>query len=557
MDAAWRQLTEYLISRTDVVEQARRAMPDSLSALPRRSAAGRFVHQNSAFAWFLFVCGMITGIADIAFAQYSNIDLDLPQHGVSNRAALTGRIEARSKKTVAELEGPGCIRHISVTLSRNDNDNRNVIIRIFFDDEKVPYVEAPLGDFFGVMHGKAWYPVNTALLSVQAKSGYNCYFPMPFAKSARVEFEVGERPQSVFCQVDWHRYPDQPLPEKRRFCARWRREFPTQRYGEDFFMLDADGPGQLVGFVYGVRLIDNTDRWSHGGADNIYIDGDGQQPAYLRGIGGEDAFGASYGGATHVPGTHLNAEMPYYVHVDVGDARPAQTLVGYRWFLNDAIHFRRSIHMRFGCMSNDICSTVYWYQEKPVRPFFRLPDFAHLVPVERQSDLELPRGSHDLPLPEGGQWWVSAAGDAGALNAALTTPLELARPFDAQGWTNRAAMHGFLDFGHVHHPERRGAGVFHEGAASARCVLHALQDGTARFQLAWDDRLVLRVNDGQPLDLGHHNNFGKQELNVSLKKGKNVVVVTLSNTRNFNHGGWAFALRATAADGSVLIPRTE
>jgi hypothetical protein len=126
-----------------------------------------------------------------------------------------------------------------------------------------------LRDRFGVMHGKAWYPVNTALLSVQAKSAYNCYFPMPFAKSARVEFEVGDRPQAVYCQVDWHRYPDQPLREKRRFCARWRREFPTQRYGEDFFMLDADGPGQLVGFVYGVRLIDNTDRWSHGGSDNI------------------------------------------------------------------------------------------------------------------------------------------------------------------------------------------------------------------------------------------------------------------------------------------------
>ena len=33
-------------------------------------------------------------------------------------------------------------------------------------------------------------------------------------------------------------------------------------------MLDADGPGQLVGFVYGVRLIDQTDRWSHGGDNN-------------------------------------------------------------------------------------------------------------------------------------------------------------------------------------------------------------------------------------------------------------------------------------------------
>lgn len=87
-------------------------------------------------------------------------------------------------------------------MSRNDNDNCNVVIRIFFDGQKVPYVEAPLDDFFGVMHGKAYYPINTALVLVQAKSGYNCYFPMPFAKSARVEFEVGSNPQAVYFHED-------------------------------------------------------------------------------------------------------------------------------------------------------------------------------------------------------------------------------------------------------------------------------------------------------------------------------------------------------------------
>jgi hypothetical protein len=503
------------------------------------------------------VLGLLVGWAsEPAYSQYRNIELNLPAGGVSSRSAMTTRIEAGAKKTVAELEGPGCIRHISVTLSRNDRDNRGAVIRIYFDGAEVPHVEAPVGDFFGVMHGKAWYPVNTALLSVQSKSGYNCYFPMPFARSARVEFEVGEKSQAVFCQVDWHRYPDGQLEEKRRFCARWRREFPTERYGEDFLMFDADGPGQLVGFVYGVRLLDNTDRWSHGGADNIYIDGDGEHPTYLRGIGGEDTFGTSYGGATHVPGTHLNAEMPYYVHVDVGDARPAQTLVGYRWFLNDSIQFRRSIHMRFGCMSNDICATTYWYQESPVRPFCRLPGFDRLVPVERQSDLMMPRGMFDLPLPDAGRWWVSPADDDATLDAALKASGEI-RPFDSTGWTKRAAMHGFVDFGHVHRPEKRGAGVFHEGSASARCVLEAPDDVKARVRLAWDDRLVLRVNDGKPVDMGRRNNFGASDLELPLKKGKNVVVVTLGNTRNFNHGGWAFAFRAVTPEGEVLLPKLE
>ena len=224
------------------------------------------------------------------------IELNLPSDPVSDRVSLVTGVAPGERKAFAELEGPGCIRHFWVTMTRRDGANRDAVIRIWFDGERTPRVEAPVGDFFGVMHGKAWYPINTPFLSVKAESGYNCYFPMPFAESARVEFESGEEGHTIYCRVDWHRFPGQRMEEPRRFCARWRREAPTERYGEGFLTLDADGPGRLLGFVYGVRLIDNTDRWSHGGADNIYIDGDGEHPAYLRGIGGEDTFGTNHGG---------------------------------------------------------------------------------------------------------------------------------------------------------------------------------------------------------------------------------------------------------------------
>jgi hypothetical protein len=196
---------------------------------------------------------------------------------------------------------------------------------------------------------------------------------------------------------------------------------------------------------------------------------------------------------------------------------------------------------------------VYWYQEQPVRPIFRLPGFEHLVPGRYSK--EVPRGTHDLALPDSGQWLVSPAEDERAIETALATPLKLGSAFDPKDWIKQSAMHGFVDFGHVHRPEKRGAGVFHEGGASARCVLTAPDDLTARFRISYDDRLVLRVNDQKPIDLGHRNNFGSRELDVSLKKGKNEVVVTLSNTRNFNHGGWAFSFLATTPEGQVLVPR--
>ena len=143
-------------------------------------------------------------------------------------------------------------------------------------------------------------------------------------------------------------------------------------------MLDAVGRGRLLGFVFGARLYDDVDRWSHGGAETIYIDGEaygdgGTEPAHIRGSGREDTFGTSYGGALRRPETHLYQGIPYHVHEDVSQARPAQRLAGYRWYEPDAITFERSLHFRFGCMTNDLCSTVYWYQDPPHRPFVRLP----------------------------------------------------------------------------------------------------------------------------------------------------------------------------------------
>jgi len=510
--------------------------------------------------------GMLLAVAVCASADDGRFQLALPKAAVSDRFTLTRGIPANHKDTWAVLDGPGCIKHIFLVPKRPEigdtssfrgtTGNRQVILRIYFDDSPVPHVEAPLGDFFGVMHGLDWYNINTEFLAVKAWAGYNSYFEMPFAKNARVEFETGPDSSYLYLQIDWHRYLDQELREPRRFCARWRRENPTQRYGEDYLMLDADGPGQLVGFVYGVRLLDQVDRWSHGGADNVYLDGDGDHPALLRGIGGEDAFGAGYGGALHPPETHLYTAMPYYVHEDVGEARPAQRLVGYRFFAKDSIHFAKSIHLRFGCMSNDICSTVYWYQAAPIRPFVKMPDFASLLP-----GTPLARGQMDLPLPERGSWWVMGPleGNAeSAIRKTLENSSPVAADFDRAGWIKRPAYHGFVDFNHAFRPEVRGVGVHYaDKAAMARCTLEAPADGDAELRIAWEDRLVLQVGGQPPIDLGQQPLFRSRTIHVPLKQGRNPVLITLTNTRGTNHGGWAFAFRAVTADGTCLQPRTD
>ena len=97
---------------------------------------------------------------------------------------------------------------------------------------------------------------------------------------------------------------------------------PVRPSAKTIWFSTRPGQGRLLGFTYGVRVRDDAARWSHGGADNIYIDGE-QNPAFLRGSGGEDTFGVGGGGVLHKPDTTLYQGMPYYEHEDLG---PCQSL---------------------------------------------------------------------------------------------------------------------------------------------------------------------------------------------------------------------------------------
>lgn len=320
-------------------------------------------------------------------------------------------------------------------------------------------------------------------------------------------------------------------------------------------MLDVDGPGQLIGFVYGVRLADNEDRWSHGGAENLYLDGLGQYPMHIRGLGGEDTFGTAYGGAVFEPVSHLYASMPFYIHQDTIEARPAQRIVGYRFFVKDSIQWHQSLHMRFGSMQNDICSMVYWYQEGPVFPSIKMPKFSQLLP-----DTPLPREDTMIELSNTGSWKVSGPFD-NRNNIGITRALEGESPKEVDGestWViDRKAYHGFIDFNHLWRPHRRGVGTHYTNRTSIACgILKLDRDMQVQIRVAWDDHLVLKINNDKPIDMGEHALFRQKTVSVPLKKGDNMVTLTLSNTKGLNNGGWAFAFKATDSDDCVIVPQS-
>lgn len=499
--------------------------------------------------------------------------LQLPKQFLRDRALGSPVIEANKNLVLAELEGPGCIQHIFMAIRPIPLFNRQIILQIYWDEETNPSIECPLGDFFGLCHGLPYYEINSRYLSVKGQSGLNSYFPMPFAKSARIEVKAGPiKPVSLFFEIDWYRYSREELKESQRFHVKWRREFPTEAYGQEYLILDAIGEGRLMGFVYGVHLYDDRNRWSHGGAENIYIDGE-SEPVFIRGAGGEDTFGASYGGALHTPDSHLYTGMPYYVHEDVGQTRPAQRVAAYRFYEEDAIPFQHSLQFRFGCMANDICSTAYWYQNEPHHEFFKMPPWNKTLP-----GTELRRGECDISRASSGEWWLCGPfenKDNQGMKDSLPPEQEFASEATYDGrfkegslwlenleqgkkhyahWIRRQAVSGFIDFNHVFFPQTRGCSTCWPAVAYALTWLKVERASEVYLNIAWDDELSLWVNDDQVVDRKLHKFFRKSKFPVKFHAGRNRILLKLSNSKGTTWGAWCYAFWADTSDATKLKP---
>ncbi len=513
------------------------------------------------------------------------MDLQLPKVFKPRRILATIPEVRGDRIELATLRGPGCIRRIWM----GSRQNRQGILRIYWDGEEEPSVESPIGDFFGLCHGVVMYPISSLYLVTSDQDTYTSYFPMPFASEARIEVEVSPKGMDLFWHIEWHEYPEGTLEEPLRFHAQWRREYPCEAFGEDYLVLDAAGEGRLLGFTYGVRVRDDAARWSHGGADNIYIDGE-QDPAFLRGSGGEDTFGVGSGGVLHEPDTSLYQGMPYYVHEDLGPARAYHSLAAYRFFETDAVPFSEHLHFRFGSVGNDICSTAYWYQTEPHRPFFRMPPWDQIEPVSisgltlrtGEPELELRRGTYDLPLETTGSWWLCGPFED-ASGQAMSVALEAEKVFDPGAtwdggfeadspwrqpstikpgqhiarWVRRDAIDGFIDFGHVFRPDNKDVAPTWPAAACALAWLESPADTEAVLQLAWDDDLIVKLNDGTVLPRTHHRYFDTRQVTVTLKRGRNRIALKLNNHRSLSWGAWCFAFAARLPDGTILRPSAD
>lgn len=292
-------------------------------------------------------------------------------------------IEPRETITIAEIEGPGAIQHIWMTPTGNW---RFTIMRIYWDDEKEPSVECPVGDFFGMGWGE-YAPLVSLPVCVNPGSAFNCYWVMPFRKKCRITMENinDQNAMTLYYQIDYT-LTDVPA-DAAYFHAQFRRTKVNET--SDYTIVDGiKGKGHYVGVYMGWQV--NNNGWWGEGEIKFFMDGDKKFPT-ICGTGTEDYFCGSY---------NFDREGRYTVFCTpfVGlhqVIRPdgtyrANTRFGmYRWHIMDPVRFEKDLKItmqdlgwrhggRYLPQNSDISSTCFWYQTEPHAKFPVFPSWQEL-----------------------------------------------------------------------------------------------------------------------------------------------------------------------------------
>jgi hypothetical protein len=242
---------------------------------------------------------------------------------------------------------------------------RDLVLKISFDDES-PAVLCPLGDFFGYAWGA---PAMQSLLVGTTGSTNYCYFPMPFARSAKISV-ISERPTPVELKAEVLHTVIPKGANEGKFYAIWRRENPTTD-GTPYTFVDETGRGHLVGVVLQAQGLESGKTLFFEGDDETTVDGE----MVIHGTGSEDFFN---GGWYDVP-DRWEKRLSFPLSGCLGYAKPLGRTGGYRLFLGDAYSYRHSLRQTIehsGEKNNiptDYCSVTYLYSEHPPQPAVSLP----------------------------------------------------------------------------------------------------------------------------------------------------------------------------------------
>jgi len=396
------------------------------------------------FIWCIVLTAVMPRDCGASFLE----ELARPHSGRSMRVTSTGKLPKSDEpdpnsnydnsnvapgqtKVLMDVKGPGVITHIWMTFlgpephpwAKNGSaDHQQMLLRMYWDSRARPAVEAPVGDFFVNCFGKRSEVISLPVIVEDADS-YNCFWYMPFRKSARIEIvNQAEKPLSLlYYNIDWIKKESLPK-DTPYFYAQYRQEYPVQK-GKDYVLLETKGKGHYVGTVLAVRT--RSPAWFGEGDEKIYIDG--EKKPLIWGTGTEDYFLSAWGLKT--------TSTPYFgVPCFDGWGIVGGHTSAYRWHINDPIVFNTAIKVTFehyGWLSpdenpgyksdswnereDDYASVAFWYQtgeptfeaRAPAAAERKLPNLDLIFParqfIDKQFHGQGQAVAQELDIYAGGQ----------------------------------------------------------------------------------------------------------------------------------------------------------
>lgn len=419
-------------------------------------------------------------------------------------------IKPGEQVSLTQLTGPAIIRELRLRWS--EGSSLRLLAR--YDGAGAFAVNSPVDRFFGPFQGVSFYQ--------HATNDSSSYLPMPF----RQECEVLIKNEGSGNATISGRALVEKIPV---FSPAWGY-FHALHQGTDktdghrlHQVLYARGRGHWVGMTLYRTGHD------HGGGDFAVIDGEGGHPAFLHGVNGEDYFTFAWFGK--------GAHHPYAVAHSNDEGR-------YRHHLENVYPFQKSIALEWGAFAGlSPESVAVWYQDTPEDT--TLPDGARAESVEWDVFGPVP-----IPHDSAGRATVplfSVLPSVADLDAGRQFECRMVKEHFTSGWMKEWSVGPMLNLTYT---ARHGTKIDYEAelggmghAYLARRFLEMDRDQPLRCLLAHDDPIEIWVN-GQRVFAGpqHFNGFESTWVSLPMRRGKNEVVVRVTNyfNRNFNWAGFLF-----------------
>ena len=248
-------------------------------------------------------------------------------------------------------------------------------IRMYWDNETVPSVDAPVKWFFGSVDNGG--DVKALGIGTTANNGY-CYFPMPYWQNARIE--LVNLSDTIASDVDVELQINKQSYDRVSAAYFHARANEVDKPGKNYTCLSTKGRGHVVGMAK---------RMPKGGhaceADEIYYLDNRKFPD-VYGTGEEDYSNCAW---------WKNTYNSYPTHGHIGND------CYYRIHFPDLLVYEEGIDMMFESWQNYYIASVVWYYE------------SDNVALHKTDSLDV--GNVDSEKQHaysvnGGTWWGTTAG---------------------------------------------------------------------------------------------------------------------------------------------------